>query len=43
MRHIPQRAKEEVGMIQVAQRGCGCPISGGIDGQAGWDPEQSDP
>jgi len=25
---------------QVAQRNCGCPIPGGIQGQAGWGPEQ---
>ena len=27
---------------QVAQRGCGSPISGGIQGQVGWDPRQHD-
>jgi len=27
---------------QVAQRRCGCPISGGIQGQVGWDPGQPD-
>jgi len=26
----------------IAQRGCGCPIPGGVYGQAGWSPEQSD-
>ena len=25
---------------QVAQRGCGCPLPGSIQGQAGWDFEQ---
>ena len=25
---------------QVAQRSCGCPITGGIEGQIGWDPGQ---
>ena len=25
---------------QVAQRGCGCPLPGSIQGQAGWDCEQ---
>ena len=25
---------------QVAQRGCGCPLSGSIQGQAGWSCEQ---
>ena len=25
---------------QIAQRGCGCP--GGVQGQVGWGPEQSD-
>jgi len=24
------------------QRGCGCPLPGGIQGQAGWDFEQPD-
>jgi len=23
-------------LAQAAQRGCGCPISGGFQGQAGW-------
>jgi len=27
-------------LIQVAQRGCGCPLPGSIQGQAGWDFEQ---
>ena len=27
---------------QAAQRGCGCPAPGGVQGQAGWDPGQSD-
>ena len=27
---------------QVAQRGCGCPIPGGIQGKAGCDSEQPD-
>jgi len=27
---------------QVAQRGCGCPISESVQGQAGWGPGQSD-
>jgi len=25
---------------QVAQRGCGCPIPGGVQGQVGWGSEQ---
>ena len=25
---------------QAAQRGCGCPIPGGVQGQAGWGPGQ---
>ena len=25
---------------QVAQRGCGCPLPGGVQGQAGWICEQ---
>lgn len=27
---------------QVARRGCGSPISGGIQGQVRWDPGQHD-
>ena len=27
-------------LAQVAQRICGCPIPGGIQGQDGWDPGQ---
>jgi len=29
-------------MKQVAQRSCGCPISGDIQGQVGWNPGQPD-
>ena len=25
---------------QAAQRGCGCPIPGGVEGQVGWGPGQ---
>ena len=25
---------------QAAQRGCGCPIPGGVQGQVGWGPGQ---
>ena len=25
---------------QAAQRGCGCPVSGGVRGQVGWGPGQ---
>ena len=25
---------------RTAQRGCGCPIPGGVQGQVGWGPEQ---
>jgi len=25
-------------LAQAAQRSCGCPIPGGIQGQTGWDP-----
>jgi len=28
---------------QAAQRGCGCPIPGGAQGQVGWGPGQSRP
>ena len=41
------RCKEEVlhceggeALKQVAQRGCGCPIPGSVQGQAGWGFEQ---
>jgi len=27
---------------QAAQRNCGCPIPGGVQGQDGWGPGQSD-
>jgi len=27
-------------LAQAAQRGCGCPIPGGVQGQAGWGPGQ---
>ena len=29
-------------LAQSAQRGCGCPIPGSDQGQAGWGPGQSD-
>jgi len=25
---------------QAAQRGCGCPVRGGVQGQVGWSPGQ---
>jgi len=25
---------------QAVQRGCGCPVSGGVQGQVGWGPQQ---
>ena len=28
---------------QAAQRGCGCPIPGGVQGQVGWGPGQPSP
>ena len=28
------------GECSIAQRGCGCPIPGGVQDQAGWDPGQ---
>ena len=41
------RGKEEVlhceggeALAQVARRGCGCPIPGSVQGQAGWGFEQ---
>ena len=27
---------------QTAQRGCGCPVPGGVQGQVGWGPRQPD-
>ena len=27
-------------LTQAAQRGCGCPVPGGVQGQAGWRPGQ---
>ena len=30
-------------VINGAQRSCGCPITGGVQGQVGWGPEQFDP
>jgi len=33
-------SKGSEALKQVAQRGCGCPLSGGIQSQAGWDFEQ---
>ena len=27
---------------QAAQGGCGCPVPGGVQGQAGWGPGQPD-
>lgn len=27
-------------LAQAAQRGCGCPIPGGVQGQVGWGPGQ---
>ena len=29
-----------VALAQAAQRSCGCPIPGGVQGQAGWGSEQ---
>ena len=26
--------------VVVAQRGCGCPVPGGVQGQVGWGPGQ---
>ena len=27
-------------LFSFSQRGCGCPISGGVQGQVGWGPGQ---
>ena len=29
-------------MLEQLSRGCGCPIPGGVQGQVGWSPGQSD-
>jgi len=29
-------------LAQVAQKSCGCPIPGGVQGKAGWGPGQPD-
>jgi len=29
-------------LVKAAQRGCGCPIPGGVQGQVGWGPGQSE-
>jgi len=37
---LEERVYQESGEVleQAAQRGCGCPIPGGIQGQVGWGP-----
>ena len=30
-------------LAQAAQRGCGCPVPGGVQGQVGWGPGQPGP
>jgi len=32
--------REWQALAKAAQRGCGCPISGDIQGQVGWSPQQ---
>ena len=32
--------KSDEVLEQAAQRGCGCPIPGGVQGQVGWGPGQ---
>ena len=36
---VPYRESGEV-LAQAAQKGCGCPIPGGVRGQVGWGPGQ---
>jgi len=36
---VPYQERGEV-LEQAAQRGCGCPIPGGVQGQVGWGPGQ---
>jgi len=36
----PYQESGEV-LERAAQRGCGCPIPGGVQGQVGWGPGQS--
>ena len=38
-RSIPRKDSGEV-LAQAAQRGCGCSIPGGVQGQGGWGPGQ---
>ena len=37
-----ERNSIQSGKAHIAQRSCGCPISGGIQDQVGWDPGQPD-
>jgi len=39
IREVLYRGSGEV-LEQAAQRGCGCPIPGGVQGQVGWGPGQ---
>jgi len=41
VREIPYSEGGET-LKQVAQRACGCPISGSVQCQVGWDPGQPD-
>jgi len=38
--HYPIISREWWGAGTAAQRGCGCPIPGGVQGQVGWGPGQ---
>jgi len=37
--HVP-RCEGGEALAQVAQRSCGCPLPGRVQGQAGWSSEQ---
>ena len=39
MRNLFQESGEV--LEQAAQRGCGCPVPGGVHGQVGWGPGQA--
>ena len=39
---IPILVEGDASLEQTAQRSCGCPIPGRVQGQVGWDPGQPD-
>jgi len=40
--HLGNRDAPRNATSTITQRSCGCPISGGVEGQAGWGPGQPD-